>query len=122
MLLIFEHFETIVGPEHEGRYLGKWATKWSAIEGVRGYFDKMTEELIDPARLPNATESFLRHLGVAYTAYQRTLFSNNRLDFAHQQRLVYDLLRDPHIAEAITRDVRYVMVLDCCVLSFLTSV
>ena len=43
LLFIFEHFETIVGPEYEGRYLGKWATKWSAIEGVRGYFDKLYE-------------------------------------------------------------------------------
>ena len=110
LLFLFEHFEAIVGPEHEGRYAGKWTTKWSAIEGVRGYFDKMTEELIDPARLRNAAEPFLRRLGAAYTAYQRTLFSNNRLDFAHQQRLVYDLLRDSHIATAITRDVRYVMV------------
>ena len=110
LLFLFEHFEAIVGPEHEGRYAGKWTTKWSAIEGVRGYFDKMTEELIDSARLRNAAEPFLRRLGAAYTAYQRTLFSNNRLDFAHQQRLVYDLLRDSHIATAITRDVRYVMV------------
>ena len=110
LLFIFEHFETIVGPEHEGRYLGKWATKWSAIEGVRGYFDKITEELIDPVRLYNAAEPFLRRLGVAYMAYQRALFSNNRLDFAHQQRLVYDLLCDPLVADALTRDVRYVMV------------
>ena len=110
LLFLFDHFEAIVGPEHEGRYAGKWTTKWSAIEGVRGYFDKMTEELVDPARLRNAAEPFLRRLGTAYTAYQRALFSNNRLDFAHQQRLVYDLLRDSHIATAITRDVQYVMV------------
>ena len=110
LLFIFEHFETIVGPEYEGRYLGKWATKWSAIEGVRGYFDKITEELIDPVRLCNVAEPFLRRLGVAYMAYQRALFSNNRLDFAHQQRLVYDLLCDPLVADGLTRDVRYVMV------------
>ena len=110
LLFLFEHFEAIVGSEHEGRYAGKWTTKWSAIEGVRGYFDKMTEELIDPARLLNAAEPFLRRLGAAYTAYQHAVLSNNRLDFAHQQRLVYDLLRDSHIATAITRDVRYVMV------------
>jgi CRISPR/Cas system-associated exonuclease Cas4 (RecB family) len=109
LLFIFEHCAAIVGLEHEGRYVGKWTTKWSAIEGVRGYFDKMTEELIDPARLLNVAEPFLRRLGSAYTAYQRALFSNNRPDFAHQQRLVYDLLGDSHIATAITRDVRYVM-------------
>ena len=77
---------------------------------MRGYFDKITEELIDPARLCNAAEPFLRRLGVAYMAYQRAVFSNNRLDFAHQQRLVYDLLCDPLVADGLTRDVRYVMV------------
>jgi DNA helicase-2/ATP-dependent DNA helicase PcrA len=110
LLFIFEHFEATVGPEHNGRYLGKWATKWTAIEGVRGYFDKITEELIDPERLLDANEPFLRCLGAAYNAYRHALFSNNRLDFAHQQRLVYDLLLDVKVAEAITHDVKYVMV------------
>ena len=69
LLFIFEHFEAIVGPEHNGCYLGKWATKWSAIAGVRGYFDKITEELIAPQCLLDAPTPFLRHLGAAYNAY-----------------------------------------------------
>ena len=82
----------------DDRYLHKWTTKWTAIEGVRGYFDKITEELVDPRQLLHAQEPFLRSLGTAYNAYREALFSNNRLDFAHQQKLVYDLLLDPSTA------------------------
>lgn len=110
LLFIFEHFEKIVGPPNNGHYLDKWKTRWSAIEGVRGYVDKMTEELVDPAQLLNASDPFRRQIATAYHAYRDALFSNNRLDFAHQQRLVYDLLLDADIASAIVRGIKYVMV------------
>ena len=29
-------------------FLGRWSTKWTAIEGMRNYFNKITEELVDP--------------------------------------------------------------------------
>ena len=51
LLFIFEHFNEIVGPSVNGRFLNHWTTRWTAIEGVRGYFDKITEELVDPCRL-----------------------------------------------------------------------
>ena len=110
LLFIFEHFAQIVGAQIDGRYLHKWTTKWTAIKGVRGYFDKITEELVDPERLLHAADPFLRCIGAAYNAYRKTLCSTNRLDFAHQQRLAYDLLLDPHTAATITRGVKYVMV------------
>jgi DNA helicase II / ATP-dependent DNA helicase PcrA len=110
LLFIFEHFEKIIGPPTNGRYVDKWKTRWSAIEGVRGYVDKMTEERVDPTQLLNASDPFRRQIAAAYHAYRDALFSNNRLDFAHQQRLVYDLLLDADIASAIVRDIKYVMV------------
>jgi DNA helicase-2/ATP-dependent DNA helicase PcrA len=110
LLFIFEHFTQIVGPQIDGRYLHKWTTKWTAIKGVRSYFDKITEELVDSERLRHAADPFLRCIGEAYKAYQDTLCSTNHLDFAHQQRLAYDLLLDPHTAAIITRGVKYVMV------------
>lgn len=51
LLFIFEHFQEIVGPRVDERYLHKWTSKWSAITGVRKYFDKLTEELVDPEQL-----------------------------------------------------------------------
>lgn len=110
LLFIFDHFDQIVGEPLEGGYLGKWATKWTAIEGVRDYFNKTTEELVDPGRLTEDRNSFLRQIGKSYIAYRQALFDNNRLDFAHQQKLVYELLLLPDLFQAITRDIKYVMV------------
>ena len=41
LLFIFDNFDEIVGPQDNGQYLGHWKTKWTAIEGVRAYFDKI---------------------------------------------------------------------------------
>lgn len=110
LLFIFDHFDEIIGPETEGGYLTRWQTRWTAIEGARGYFDKITEELIDLRQLVNSADPFLQRIGQAYLAYRNSLFENNRLDFAHQQKLVHALLLDPETSEAITRRIKYVMV------------
>ena len=85
-------------------------TCWTAIEGARGYFDKITEELIDPEQLVASSDPFIRGIGGAYLQYQRALIEANRVDFAHLQRLVHSLLGDADTADAITRDLRYVLV------------
>ena len=110
LLLIFEQFDEIVGPPENDLFLGKWKTRWSAIEGARSYFDKITEELVDSDQLTASTDTFLAAIGSAYRRYERALLNANRTDFAHLQRLVYDLLGDPDTADAVTRDVRYVLV------------
>ncbi len=110
LLFIFEHFNDIIGPEEDGYYLGHWKTRWTAIEGARGYFDKITEELIDPERLAASTEPFLQRLAAAYQSYENALFANNRTDFAHLQSIVYKLLLNPINGHAITSTVRYVLV------------
>ncbi|SEH13887.1 ATP-dependent helicase [Thermoleophilum album] len=110
LLFIFEHFDEIVGPAENGLFLGRWRTRWTAIEGARAYFDKITEELIEPERLRDATAPFIRAIGEAYLRYERALVEANRTDFAHLQRFVYDLLRDPATADAVTCDLRYILV------------
>lgn len=110
LLFIFDHFQDIAGPLVNDRYLGRWATRWTAIEGMCGYFNKITEELVDPRLLVESADVFLQSLGQAYDAYRRALFRNNRLDFAHQQKLLYDLLQNADISDMVTRNIRYVMV------------
>jgi DNA helicase-2/ATP-dependent DNA helicase PcrA len=70
LLFIFEHFDGVIGPEENGLYLGKWKTRWTAIEGARGYFDKITEELVDPARLSASPDPFTQ--GIARASRART--------------------------------------------------
>jgi len=110
LLFIFENFDYIFGPATNGQYLGKWKTKWTAIEGARDYFNKITEELVDPEPLRASASPLLQRIGTAYLAYQQALFANNRLDFAHQQKLIHELLVDAEVAPAITQRVKYLLV------------
>lgn len=110
LLFIFEHFDAIVGAPENNRFLHRWKTKWTAISGARNYFDKITEELVDVEDLAGASEAFLRSIANAYRAYQSALYENNRVDFAHLQRIAYDLLQDPARRDNLTKDIRYVLV------------
>lgn len=110
LLFIFDHFDEIIGPEEDGRYLGRWKTRWTAIEGARDYFDKITEELIEAQHLIAAEEPFLRRIGSSYLAYEKALIDNNRVDFAHLQSMIYALLTDPEQADSLACDIRYVLV------------
>lgn len=110
LLFLNEHFEEIVGADAKPPYLTKWSTKWTAIEGMRNYFNKITEELLDPDRLITDGDPLVRALGQAYQRYRECLFAQNRVDFAHQQSLVWDLLQDPGTRDRLTSAIRYVMV------------
>ena len=110
LLFIFEHFDEIVGPPDDGLFLHRWKTRWTAIEGARGYFDKITEELVDPCRLTASGDAFLEAVGAACQRYEQALLDANRVDFAHLQRFVYDMLDDPAHAEAVSPGPRYLLV------------
>jgi DNA helicase II / ATP-dependent DNA helicase PcrA len=110
LLFLFEQFDAITGPGAAPPYFGRWQSKWATIESIRNYFNKITEELVKPEALIRSSTPFLRELGRAYGAYRAALFANNRVDFAHQQKLVFDLLQDPAIRTTITNRIRYVLV------------
>src|SRR5262249_1498598 len=63
LLFLFDHFDAIVGGDSP--YLGKWSTKWRAIEGMRDYFDKITEELVDRDAVKQSSDSFVAGVGAA---------------------------------------------------------
>ena len=110
LLFIFQHFDDIIGPAEDGLYLGRWRSRWTAIEGARNYFDKITEELVEADRLGDAEVRFLQQVGRAYGAYEHAMQENNVVDFAHLQATVHGLLSDPANRSAVTDGIRYVMV------------
>ncbi|MBM3495981.1 MAG: ATP-dependent helicase, partial [Armatimonadetes bacterium] len=110
LLFVFEHFDEIMGPAENDLFLSRWKTRWTAIEGARGHFDKITEELVHPECLTDSADPFLVAIGNAYRRYECALLQANRTDFAHLQRLVFDLLKDPATADAVTRDLCYFLV------------
>ncbi|MCL0095863.1 hypothetical protein M1O52_05025, partial [Dehalococcoidia bacterium] len=77
LLFLFDNFDTIIGPELDGKYLNRWTTRWTAIEGARNYFDKITEELIESEEMAGSPDPFVRAVGMAYLAYESALFEKN---------------------------------------------
>jgi len=110
LLFVFEHFDEFFGPPENDLFLHRWKTRWTAIEGARGYFDKITEELVDPEQLATSADPFLAAVARAYLRYERALVDANRVDFAHLQRHVFELLGHPETAKAVTPDLLYVLV------------
>ena len=110
LLFIFESFEQIIGPSVNDRFLTRWKTRWTAIDGSRSYFDKLTEELVDLDRLVASGDAFLSAIAGACQRYEQALRAANRVDFAHLQRLVYNLLCDPVTADAVAPGFRYLLV------------
>lgn len=110
LLFLFDHFEEIIGEENDDKFLQRWHTRWTAIEGARNYFNKITEELIDPRPLEESEAPFVHAIGKAYRAYERKLVETNRIDFAHQQKFFCELLGEPDISPDIKKQIRYIMV------------
>lgn len=109
-LFIYEHFDEIVGPPDNDRFLAHWKTRWTAIKGALDYFNKITEELVDPCQLAASDNEFLKAVGAAYQRYEQVLSQANRVDFAHLQRIVYDLLNNPADADVVSPGLRYLLV------------
>ncbi len=110
LLFLNEQLETVLGPGATAPYLGRWTSKWDAIRRMAAYIDKITEECIDPEDLRSATSPILRDLAEAYVRYRAVLIATNRVDFAHQQRLAFDLLSDPSTRDRVVGTFRHVMV------------
>jgi DNA helicase-2/ATP-dependent DNA helicase PcrA len=110
LLFIFDNFKEIVGEPPETGYFGRWKTKWGAIEGVNAYFNKITEELVDPEALKESSDEFLQLIGKSYQIFEQKLFETNHIDFAHLQKLLFDLLQDSEIGDSIKAGIKYVMV------------
>ena len=64
---MFDEFKEIVGDE-TALHPDKWSTKWRAIEGMRDYFDKITEELVDPTALESSLDPSSPRLGAPIAA------------------------------------------------------
>lgn len=109
---IFEHFNEIIEEKkkEDDTYLSKWINKWMTILKVVEFFNKITEEMIDVDELLKSSDDFLNKLGIAYKKYRNMLFTENKIDFSHQQKVFYTLLSDPDIFKEVTSELKYIMI------------
>jgi DNA helicase II / ATP-dependent DNA helicase PcrA len=110
-LFLNDHFAEVFGdPDEDGRFLGRWSTKWGAIENLVPYLNKIAEELVDPDSLAGSSNAFAAAVGKAYLAYREQLHAENAIDFAHLQTEFLRLLEMPDIGGAIAGRIKYAMV------------
>ncbi|MCX8083019.1 MAG: ATP-dependent helicase, partial [bacterium] len=109
MFFIYENFKEVI-PEINGKFLGKWQKKWDAIKNIVLYYNKITEEMIEPENLKLSNNDFLKLIAESYHRYKEKLFEKNRIDFSHLQRIFFDLLQNKDLYPKIKQKIKYVMV------------
>lgn len=108
-LFIFEHLEAICGHNIQF-FMNYWGTQWKVVKGLKSYFEKITEELINIGLLAAQQEYFLRYLADAYKIYQNLLRQKNCVDFAFLLKIAHYMLMEHEISDHITKGIRYVLV------------
>jgi DNA helicase-2/ATP-dependent DNA helicase PcrA len=117
-LFINDVFEEIVegfeseSPKSEDRmqWFKKWSTKWTTIDGMSNYFDRIAEELLDLEVLKASDDELVASLAVAYERYRKLLIEKNCVDFSHQQVFFLDLLNSTTEGDQVKQSIKYVMV------------
>ncbi len=109
-LFLLRHLEEVCQEEAMNIFSSKWQKKWQITKQLQGYFDKITEELIDVKHLLSHRGSFRYHVARAYHRYQNILMRENCVGFAALQKIAYDLLRNPLVSDKILGGIRYVFV------------
>jgi DNA helicase-2/ATP-dependent DNA helicase PcrA len=109
-LFLFENFFPIF--HKKDQYLGKWEqkAKWNIIREALLYFDKITEETVRVNELKGSGNELLVELAKYYERYEQRMFATNHVDFAHLQKIVFDLLKDEDIYKRIKGEVKYIMI------------
>ena len=87
-----------------------WRTDQRVIHQARRFFDRIADELIDPADLVNSHVPFTAALGRCYARYQEVLLEQDATDFAGLQTHAIRLLQDPAVADRLSDSVRHLLV------------
>jgi len=100
LLFIYQNFSDIVADfdASEQKYIsGKYKSKWETIKGLASYFDKITEEMIDPNQVIYDPDDKTRLIAESYLNYTRILSEKNKIDFANLQKVAFELLRSGQV-------------------------
>jgi len=109
-LFLHEIIDEIAPKTKNGKYLGKWKSKWKAVKEIISYFNKITEELIDINALRNSKNVFLSNLASSYEKYEQIMFEENKIDFSHLQKVFLELLQNDELFSRIKGSIKYIMV------------
>ena len=108
--LLKSNLGRIFGPDLSDLEQHGWRTDQRVIHQARRFFDRIADELIDPADLVNSHVPFTAALGRCYARYQEVLLEQDATDFAGLQTHAIRLLQDPAVADRLSDSVRHLLV------------
>ena len=109
-LFVYEIIDEIAPKFEKGNYREEWSSKWEVVNGLIPYFNKITEELIEPSDLKESDDEFLKEIANSYEKYKQKMFDDNKIDFSNLQKVFLDLLRDEELSSSIKGRIKYIMV------------
>ncbi len=105
-------YDRISRPDHAvlARGSDRWSDPPSACDEARRYFDRISDDLIDPNRLIALGLPFPAAPGRSCLRYGQLLWDHGAADFTHLQTWALALLGDPDVPAAISAGVRHLLV------------
>ena len=109
--LLMRHYDDVFGLdldvlEGEG---WRWREPHLVARHGRKYFERICDEIINPAELTGSSDPFHAALGRCYLRYRDLLLAEGSADFDHLQRWVAELLGDDRITAPISNGIRYLI-------------
>ena len=109
-LLLHQEFGAIFGPDWDILSGRGWRDGVHTVAEAARYFDRICDELIDPAALAGSQRLFVAALGRCLRRYRDLLLAKNMVDFAHLQVWAESVMRDGIVAAQAGEAVRRLMV------------
>jgi DNA helicase-2/ATP-dependent DNA helicase PcrA len=117
LLFMNDNFDALVdgfaAESDDGRekyFNDKWATKWTAIKGMQGYFSRIAEEMLDVNALKQSDDELVSQIAESYERYRALLLEQNAVDFEHLQVFFHQLLANTTEGQQVLNAVKFVMV------------
>lgn len=110
--LMETNYDRIFGPDHAALASGSdlWTEPERAVAEARRYFDRISDDLIDPEALITSGLPFPAALGRSHLRYGRLLWEKRAVDFAHLQTWALALLENPQTRHNVSARVRHLLV------------
>ena len=110
--LMEANYDRIFGPDQDAlaRNDDCWTRPERAVEEARRYFDRISDDVIDPNELITSGLPFQAALGRCHLRYGQLLWDRRAVDFAHLQVWARALLENPQVLTTVSAGMRHLLV------------
>ena len=108
---LVRHYDDVFGPDLAvlEKESWRWRQPGLVAHHARKFFERICDEMIDPAMLTGSSNAFHAALGRCYLRYRKLLAKGGLADFDHLQRWAAELLEDDRIIHQVSGGIRYLI-------------